>query len=131
MAQQVFAYIAHKDGVADDTTLEMVAAGKKIYPDAPVTAVVAAALLFTTSGSGVGEDAAATFVIVRADARTTRTVSVTESPTLSDGMPGHATTPALTTPPRVALIKDAPTGSVSVVWTLVAALGPWLVVMIV
>jgi electron transfer flavoprotein alpha subunit len=41
MAQQVFAYIAHKDGVADDTTLEMVAAAKKIDPDASVTAVVA------------------------------------------------------------------------------------------
>jgi len=40
MAQQIFAYILHKDGVADDTALELVAAAKKIDPDASVTAIV-------------------------------------------------------------------------------------------
>jgi electron transfer flavoprotein alpha subunit len=43
MAQQVFAYIIHKDGVADDTALELIAAAKKLDPDARVTAVVAGA----------------------------------------------------------------------------------------
>lgn len=43
MARQVFAYIIHKDGVADDTALEMIAAAGKIDPDASVTAVVAGA----------------------------------------------------------------------------------------
>ena len=41
MAQQTFAYIIHKDGVADDTALELIAAAKKLDPDARVTAVVA------------------------------------------------------------------------------------------
>lgn len=40
MAQQVFAYIIHKDGHADDTALEMITAAKKIDPAASVTAVV-------------------------------------------------------------------------------------------
>lgn len=40
MAQQVFAYITHKGGVADEAALEMVPAAKKIYPDASVTAVI-------------------------------------------------------------------------------------------
>ena len=39
MAGQIFAYIAHKDGVPDDTALELVAAAKKIA-DAPVNAIV-------------------------------------------------------------------------------------------
>ncbi len=43
MARQVFAYIIHKDGVADDTALELVAAAKKLDPDASITAVVAGA----------------------------------------------------------------------------------------
>ena len=43
MAQQVFAYIIHKDGVADDTALELIAAARKIDPDASVTAVIAGA----------------------------------------------------------------------------------------
>ncbi|MBW2247328.1 MAG: electron transfer flavoprotein subunit alpha/FixB family protein [Deltaproteobacteria bacterium] len=43
MAQQVFAYIIHKDGVADDTVLELIAAAGKLDPDALVTAVVAGA----------------------------------------------------------------------------------------
>lgn len=38
---QVFAYIVHQGGVADDTALELVVAAKKIYPDAQVTAIVA------------------------------------------------------------------------------------------
>ncbi len=40
MAGQVFAYITHKDGVADDSALELVAAARKIAPDASVTAIV-------------------------------------------------------------------------------------------
>lgn len=40
MTQQVFAYILHKEGVADDTALELVTAAKKIDPDASTTAVV-------------------------------------------------------------------------------------------
>jgi electron transfer flavoprotein alpha subunit len=43
MARQVFVYIFHKDGVADDTALELISAAKKIDPDARVTAVVAGA----------------------------------------------------------------------------------------
>ena len=41
MAQQLFAYIGHKDGVADDSALELITAAGKIYPDAAVTAVIA------------------------------------------------------------------------------------------
>jgi electron transfer flavoprotein alpha subunit len=41
MAQQVFAYIIHKDGVPDDTALELIAAAEKLDPDASITAVVA------------------------------------------------------------------------------------------
>jgi electron transfer flavoprotein alpha subunit len=40
MAGQVFAYITHRGGVADDSALELVAAARKIIPDAPVTAIV-------------------------------------------------------------------------------------------
>ncbi|OQY59454.1 MAG: electron transfer flavoprotein subunit alpha [Desulfobacteraceae bacterium 4572_88] len=40
MAQQIFAYIAHKNGKADDSALELVAAAKKIDADAAVTAIV-------------------------------------------------------------------------------------------
>jgi len=43
MARQVFAYIIHKDGVVDDTALELVAAAGKLDPDASITAVVAGA----------------------------------------------------------------------------------------
>jgi electron transfer flavoprotein alpha subunit len=43
MAQQVFAYIIHKDGIPDDTVLEMIAAARKLDPDASVTALVAGA----------------------------------------------------------------------------------------
>jgi len=49
MAGQVFAYITHKEGVADDTALELVSAAHKIFPDAPVTAIV--------TGSGAHLDA--------------------------------------------------------------------------
>ena len=49
MAGQVFAYITHKAGKADDTALELVKAAGKIYPDAPATAVV--------TGSGADLDA--------------------------------------------------------------------------
>jgi electron transfer flavoprotein alpha subunit len=41
MAQQVFIYIIHKDGVADDTALEMITAAGKLNQDASVTAVIA------------------------------------------------------------------------------------------
>ncbi len=40
MAGQVFAYIGHKDGKADDSGQELVIAAKKIYPDASPTAIV-------------------------------------------------------------------------------------------
>jgi len=51
MAEQVFAYIGHSGGVADDTALELVAAAKKINPGATVTAIV--------TGSGADLDAVA------------------------------------------------------------------------
>ena len=44
----IYAYITHKDSVADDTALELVAAAQKIDPHAAVTAIV------TGSGSGRG-----------------------------------------------------------------------------
>lgn len=37
---QFFAYIVHKNGVADDSTLELITAAKKIDPSASVTAIV-------------------------------------------------------------------------------------------
>lgn len=43
MAQQVFAYIIHKNGVADDSALEMIAAARKLDPDASVAAVITGA----------------------------------------------------------------------------------------
>jgi electron transfer flavoprotein alpha subunit len=39
MAKQIFVYIAHKDGVADDTVLEMITAAKKLDSDASVTGI--------------------------------------------------------------------------------------------
>jgi electron transfer flavoprotein alpha subunit len=48
---QIFAYITHKDGVADDSALELVAAAKKIDAGAAVTAIV--------TGSGADLDAVA------------------------------------------------------------------------
>jgi electron transfer flavoprotein alpha subunit len=61
MAQQVFAYIIHKDGVVDDTALEMITAAGKLNTDASVIAVVAG------SGSeldGVCKDVASSFAEV-------------------------------------------------------------------
>ena len=49
MAGQIFAYITHKTGKADDSALELVTAAKKIYPDASTTAIV--------TGSGADLDA--------------------------------------------------------------------------
>ena len=46
---QIFAYIVHKDGKADDTAVELALAAKKIDADATVTAVV--------TGSGTALDA--------------------------------------------------------------------------
>ena len=40
MGQQIFAYIIHKNGVADDSALELVSAAKKIDANASITAVV-------------------------------------------------------------------------------------------
>ena len=40
MAGQLFAYIAHQNGVADDSALELITAAAKIQPDAGVTALV-------------------------------------------------------------------------------------------
>lgn len=41
MSGKIFAYILHKQGVADDTALELLAAAKKIDPEASVTALIA------------------------------------------------------------------------------------------
>ena len=49
MAAQVFAYIEHKNGVVDDTALELISAAQKIYPDSSQTAIV--------TGSGADLDA--------------------------------------------------------------------------
>jgi len=49
MAGRVFAYIEHKEGVVEDTALELVAAAAKIFADASATAIVA--------GSGAELDA--------------------------------------------------------------------------
>jgi electron transfer flavoprotein alpha subunit len=49
MAQQIFAYILHKDGAADDTALELITAAGALNPDASITALVA--------GSGAELDA--------------------------------------------------------------------------
>ena len=40
MAGQIFAYIGYKDGVPDDSALELLVAAKKIIADAPVNAIV-------------------------------------------------------------------------------------------
>jgi electron transfer flavoprotein alpha subunit len=40
MAAQVFAYIVHKNGEADDSAIELITAARKIFPDAAVTAIV-------------------------------------------------------------------------------------------
>ncbi len=49
MAAQVFAFILHKDGQADDSALELAAAAKKIFPDAAPVAIV--------TGAGAGLEA--------------------------------------------------------------------------
>jgi electron transfer flavoprotein alpha subunit len=49
MAGQLFAYIVHKNGVADDTALELLTAAGKIDPQTPATALV--------TGSGPDLDA--------------------------------------------------------------------------
>ncbi len=43
MTQQIFAYISHKNGAADDSALELIVAAKKIDPAAAVTAIVCGA----------------------------------------------------------------------------------------
>ena len=43
MAGQIFAYITHKTGKADDSALELLTAAGKIYPDTSVTAIVTGA----------------------------------------------------------------------------------------
>jgi len=43
MAAQVYAYIFHKDGKADDSALELVSAARKLFPAAAVTAIVTGA----------------------------------------------------------------------------------------
>jgi electron transfer flavoprotein alpha subunit len=50
MGGQIFAFILHKDGKADDSALELVSAAKKLSPDAAPTAIV--------TGAGAGLDAA-------------------------------------------------------------------------
>jgi len=49
MAQNIFAYILHRDGVTDDTALELITAAGAMNPEASITALVA--------GSGAGLDA--------------------------------------------------------------------------
>lgn len=49
MGRQIFAYILHQEGVADDTALELITAAGKIDPDASVTAIIC--------GSGQGLEA--------------------------------------------------------------------------
>ena len=34
MAAQVFAFIVHKDGAADDSALELISAARNMFPDA-------------------------------------------------------------------------------------------------
>ncbi len=46
MADVVYAYVIHSEGNVDDTSLEMITAAKKMFPDATVTALV--------FGSGAG-----------------------------------------------------------------------------
>lgn len=41
MAQQIFAYIIHKEGIVDDTALELITAARKIDPEADICALVA------------------------------------------------------------------------------------------
>ncbi|MFW6415078.1 MAG: electron transfer flavoprotein subunit alpha/FixB family protein, partial [Thermodesulfobacteriota bacterium] len=58
MSSQIFAYIEHHAGAADDTALELINSAKKIDPDAKVTAIV------TGSGSeveNVAQEVAATY----------------------------------------------------------------------
>ncbi len=43
MTQQIFAYISHKNGAADDSAFELIVAAKKIDPAAAVTAIVCGA----------------------------------------------------------------------------------------
>jgi len=49
MAAQVFAFIVHKDGAADDSALELINAARNIFPDASPTAIL--------TGAGAGLDA--------------------------------------------------------------------------
>ena len=43
MTQQIFAYISHKNGTADDSAFELIVAAKKIDPSVAVTAIVCGA----------------------------------------------------------------------------------------
>lgn len=49
MAAQVFAFIVHKDGAADDSALELISAARSMFPDASPTAIL--------TGAGAGLDA--------------------------------------------------------------------------
>ena len=49
MAAQVFAFIVHKDGAADDSALELLSAARSIFPDASPIAIV--------TGAGAGLEA--------------------------------------------------------------------------
>ncbi len=60
MAQQIFAYILHKDGTPDDTALELITAAGVLNPDASITAIVA--------GSGAELDAVCQNIGPRFDA---------------------------------------------------------------
>ena len=49
MAAQVFAFIVHKDGAADDSALELISAARNMFPDVSPTAIL--------TGAGAGLDA--------------------------------------------------------------------------
>ena len=49
MAAQVFAFIVHKDGAADDSALELLSAARSLFPDASPTAIL--------TGAGAGLEA--------------------------------------------------------------------------
>jgi electron transfer flavoprotein alpha subunit len=61
MAQQVFAYIIHKNGVVDDTAFEMITAAGKLDTNASVTAVIAGT---GAELDGVCKDVASSFAEV-------------------------------------------------------------------
>ena len=79
MARQIFAYILHENGKADDSALELAAAAKKIDPAAPVTAIV--------TGSGAGLDA---LIASRREGPTVKEIGVDMNPAMCRKAKTHA-----------------------------------------